>query len=139
MLAMHLVDPSLAAAALGASPESLISDLKTMGLLFESLVIHDLKVYAQACDARVMHYRDDSDLEVDAIVGTRDGRWGAVEIKLGSAQEDSAAASLNALERKMTSRGERAPAFKAVVVGTGAFGHMRQDGVQVIPFNQMGA
>lgn len=135
----HLADPSLAAAAIGASPQSLMNDLKTMGLLFESLVIHDLKVYAQACDARVMHYRDDSDLEVDAIIGTASGQWGSVEIKLGSAQEDGAAASLNALERKMVARGERPPAFKAVVVGTGAFGYMRHDGVQVVPFDQLGA
>lgn len=135
----HLADPSLAAAALGASPESLLADMKTLGFLFESLVTHDLMVYAQACEARVMHYRDDSGLEADAIVAKGDGSWGAVEVKLGAAQEDGAASALNALERKMVGRGERPPAFKAVVVGTGAFGHERADGVQVVPFDQLGA
>jgi predicted AAA+ superfamily ATPase len=135
----HLADPSLAAAALGASPDSLLSDLKTLGLLFESLVLHDLKVYALASEAKVSHYHDNVDLEADAIVHTPDGRWGAVEIKLGANQEDDAAKSLNALERKLVSRGERQPAFKAVVVGTGAFGHVRKDGVQVIPVDRLGA
>ena len=135
----HLADPSLAAAALGASPSSLIADLKTLGLLFESLTIHDLKVYARVCGAHVMHYRDDSDLEVDAIVSAGNGTWGAIEIKLGAAQEDAAAAALNSLEKKMVNRGERPPAFKAIVVGTGSFGYTREDGIQVVPFDQLGA
>ncbi len=135
----HLADPSLAAAALGASPSSLIADLKTLGLLFESLAIHDLKVYARVCGTHVMHYRDDSDLEVDAIVSAGNGTWGAIEIKLGAAQEDAAAAALNSLEKKMVNRGERPPAFKAIVVGTGSFGYTREDGIQVVPFDQLGA
>ena len=135
----HLADPSLAAAALGATPNSLVNDLKTLGLLFESLVLHDLSVYAQTFGGSVMHYRDDSDLEVDAIVTMPGGDWGAFEIKLGSAQEDDAARSVNALARKMTERGERPPTVRAVVVGVGGIGYQRDDGVAVVPFDQLGA
>src|SRR6185437_15324798 len=79
----HFVDPSLAVAALGASPERLLRDLNYLGLLFESLVIRDLRVYAQRLDGVVPYYADNSGLEVDTIVETRDGRWAAFEVKLG--------------------------------------------------------
>ncbi|MDZ7630302.1 MAG: DUF4143 domain-containing protein [Gemmatimonadaceae bacterium] len=75
----HFVDPSLAAAALRATPERLLADLNLLGLLFESLVVRDLRVYAQASDATVLHYRDNTGLEVDAIVEVADGRWAAFE------------------------------------------------------------
>ena len=135
----HLADPSLAVAALGATPESLISDQKTMGLLFESLVAHDLMVYARAMNAQVMHYHDNSDLEVDLIVSLPNGDWGAVEVKLGAGQEDEGAANVVALEAKMTKRGERPALMKAVVVGVGGVPHMREDGVAVVPFDVLGA
>lgn len=135
----HLADPSLAVAALGATPESLMGDLKTMGFLFESLVAHELIVYARAMDAKVMHYNDDTNLEVDLIVQARDGRWGAFEVKLGADQEDAAAANLNRLEAKMVKRGERGPSVKAVVVGVGAVAHTREDGVKVIPIDALTA
>lgn len=134
----HLADPSLAAAGIGASPESLLGDLKTMGLLFESLAIHDLGIYARALGAKVMHYHDDVDLEVDAIVEMPSHDWGAFEIKLGSDQEDAAAASVLALEKKMVARGERPPVAKAVITGTGGFGYLREDGVQVVPLDRLG-
>ncbi|OZG61955.1 AAA superfamily ATPase [Bifidobacterium lemurum] len=134
----HLADPSLAAAAIGATPESLRMDPKTLGFLFESLVTHDLKVYAQVLDAEVMHYRDDSNLEVDLIVETRDGAWGAFEVKLGDAQIDEGAENVNRLERKMVERGQRPASVKAVIVGTGAIAHRREDGVQVIPLDTLG-
>ena len=135
----HLADPSLAAAALGATPKSLLRDLKTLGFLFESLVVHDLMVYARPLDATVCHYHDDVDLECDAIVAMPGGDWGAFEVKLGTDQEDAAAKSLCALERKMVARGERPPAVKAVVVGVGGFGYVRPDGVQVVPLDKLGA
>lgn len=134
----HLVDVSLAAAALGLTPETLIGDQKTMGLLFESLVAHDLRIYARAMDAKLMHYRDDSNLEVDLIVECSDGRWGAFEVKLGSAQEDAGAANVRALERKMVERGERPASVKAVIVGIGGVAHMREDGVAVVPLDVLG-
>ena len=135
----HIVDPSLAAAALGATPEALVSDLKTLGFMFESLVTHDMLVYARLMGAEVMHYRDDSNLEVDLIVQRKDGAWGAFEVKLGYMQEDQAASSLLALERKMTERGEKPPAVKAVIVGVGGIARMRSDGVVVVPFDTLGA
>lgn len=103
----HLADPSLAVALLGANPESLASDPKTLGLLFESLVLHDLKVYAAANDSSVSHYHDADDLEVDAVLHRRDGTWIAVEIKLGSPQIPEASANLLRLERKLVERGEK--------------------------------
>lgn len=134
----HMADSSLAAAALGATPQSLLADLKTLGFLFESLVTHDLMVYARANDARVSHYQDDSGLEVDLIVQRSDGEWAPVEVKLGSDQENAGATSVCALERKMTERGERRAAFKAVVVGVGGIAHLREDGVVVIPIDTLG-
>lgn len=133
----HLADPSLVAAALNATPSSLTRDLKTLGLLFESLVLHDLLVYARAFDAQVMHYRDDSDLEVDAIVERRDGSWGAFEVKLGIDQVDRAAQNVLRLEKKMVERGEQPPAVKAVIVGTGGVSHRRNDGVCVVPIDTL--
>ena len=135
----HLADPSLAAAALGATPESLIADVKTLGFLFESLVAHDLIVYARMMDAAVAHYRDNSNLEVDLIIQKSNGDWGAFEVKVGAVQEDEAAANLNLLERKMTERGERASRVKAVVVGVGGVARVRPDGVAVVPIDALGA
>lgn len=134
----HLADPSLAAAAIGATPETLRSDPKTMGFLFESLATHDLIAYARAMDATVMHYRDDSNLEVDLIVETRDGRWGAFEVKLGAAQIEDGVANVLRLDRKMRERGQRPATIKAVIVGVGGVGHMRSDDVQVIPIDALG-
>src|SRR5690606_39176257 len=90
----HFVDPSLAVAAMRATPDRLLRDLNLLGFLFESLVVRDLRVYAQAADAQVAQYRDSGGLEVDAIVEARDGRWVALEVKLGAGQIDVAAASL---------------------------------------------
>ena len=134
----HLADPSLAAAALGASTESLLEDVKTLGLLFESLVIHDLMAYAQASGARVYHYHDSSDLEVDAIVQADDGRWLAVEVKLGAGGVQDGCQNLLRLESKMTDAGSRPPAAKVVVVGFGEPAHLTEDNVQVVPIDTLG-
>ena len=85
----HLADPSLAAAALAVTPDRLLGDLNAFGQMFESLVVRDLRVYAQANDGRVFHYRDSYGTEVDAIVQLRDGRWAAFEVKLGTNRIDS--------------------------------------------------
>ena len=133
----HFVDPSLAAAALRATPDRLLKDLKLLGLLFESLVIRDLRVYAQAADASVLHYRDNTGLEVDAIVETADGRWAAFEVKLGQSHVDEAASTLlKFADRVDTARCGR-PAVLAVIVSTG-FGYVRADGVAVIPVCSLG-
>lgn len=134
----HLSDPSLAASLLGADPASLISDPKTLGLLFESLVLHDLKVYAAASGARLSHYHDGNDLEVDGIVHSRDGAWVAVEVKLGASQVPDAVDSLMRLEQIMVSHGDRPPAAKCVVVGYGLPSHVTSEGVVVVPVDVLG-
>jgi predicted AAA+ superfamily ATPase len=133
-----LCDPSLAAAGLHATAETITNDRKTFGLLFETMCLRDLSVYAQASSAHVFHYRDESELEVDAIIQTSTGQWSAVEIKLGSDQENSAASSLLALDKKMTSAGEKPASALIVLTGPGSFSHRRSDGVIVVPVDVLG-
>jgi predicted AAA+ superfamily ATPase len=133
----HFVDPSLAVAALRATPDRLLGDLRLLGLLFESLVVRDLRIYAQAADAQVLHYRDSSGLEVGAIIEAGDGRWMAFEVKLGQGQIDDAAANLSRfVERIDTARCGR-PALLGVIVASG-YGFRREDGVAVIPIGALG-
>ena len=133
----HFVDPSLAAAALGAGPEHLLRDFSWFGLLFESMVIRDLRVYAQAMDARVYHYRDHAGLEVDAVVDAGPGRWAAFEAKLGLARVDDAARSLLKFADRVDTDRCGEPAALGVVVDRG-FGYVRPDGVSVIPLGALG-
>lgn len=134
----HFVDPSLAVAALRATPEGLLRDLSLMGLLFESLVVRDLRVYAQASDGRVLHYRDSDDLEVDAIVETAEGRWGAFEVKLGGERPiDEGAASLSKFAKRVDTDRVGDPAVLGVIVATG-YGYVREDGIHVIPIGALG-
>lgn len=128
----HFVDPALAVAALNASPARLLSDLNLLGFLFESLVVRDLRVYLQHLGGRVLHYRDSNDLEVDLILETEDGRWAAVEVKLGSAQVDNGAETLLRLTKQLDTSRCGDPAFLAVVTATG-YGYTRPDGVSVLP------
>jgi len=133
----HLVDPSLAVAALGADPQALMRDLNLLGLLFESLVVRDLRIYSQPIDRRVCHYRDNKGLEVDAIVEGR-GVWGAFEVKLGGEKAtENAAAALLKFARKIDTDKVGEPATLAVIVATG-YGYVREDGVQVIPIGALG-
>ncbi|ALO45531.1 ATP-binding protein [Pseudohongiella spirulinae] len=135
----HFVDPSLAAAALGASPQSLQADLNTTGLLFESMVIRDLRIYSQILGGEVRHYRDNTGLEIDAIVTTADMRWGAFEVKMSSAGHviDAAAAQLlKFAERVDTSRCGQPAAL--VVVTAGGYSYQRPDGVIVVPIGHLG-
>ena len=133
----HFVDPSLAVAALNATPEQILRDLRLFGFIFESLVVRDLRIYAQAVDARVSQYRDSSGLEVDAIVEGLDGRWAAFEVKLDSSRVDEAALNLLKFESKVDTEVSGKPAALAVIIGTG-FGFVRDDGVQVIPIGSLG-
>jgi hypothetical protein len=132
----HFVDPSLAVAALRATPDTLLADLNFFGLLFESLVVRDLRVYAQALDGAVYHYRDQTGLEVDAIVDTGE-RWGAFEIKLGTHRIDEAAAHLTTFAGRIDTTKRGPAAVLAVIVGTG-YGYVRPDGVHVIPIGALG-
>ena len=125
-------------AALGAGPEYLLRDFAWFGPLFESMAIRDLRVYAQAMGARVYHYRDNTRLEVDAIVDADPGRWAAFEIKLGLSRIDDAARSLlKFMDRVDTSRCGK-PAALAVIVERGYDGYVRSDGVSVIPLGGLG-
>jgi predicted AAA+ superfamily ATPase len=133
----QFVDPSLAAAALRATPDRLLKDLSLFGFLFESLVVRDLRVYAQAADARVLQYRDSDGLEVDAIVEAGDGRWMAFEVKLGQGQIDGAAASLAQFAARIDTQRCGSPAMMGVIVATG-YGYLREDGVAVIPIGALG-
>jgi hypothetical protein len=133
----HFVDPSLAVAVLRATPERLLQDLNLLGFLFESLVIRDLRVYAQACDAEVLHYKDNTDLEVDAVVELADGRWAAFEIKLGTGEVDVGAESLKTFARRVDTRKCGPPQALGVITGTGV-AYTRSDGVSVIPIGVLG-
>ncbi|HET7418715.1 MAG TPA: DUF4143 domain-containing protein [Solirubrobacterales bacterium] len=133
----HFVDPSLAAAALRADAPALIRDLNFMGFLFESLVVRDLRVYAQPLDGEVQHYRDSSGLEVDAIVTAGDS-WGAFEIKLGGTEAvDEAAIALRKFVDRIDTSRTGPPSVLGVIVGNG-YGYVREDGVQVIPIGCLG-
>lgn len=143
----YFADPSLAASLLQVSPDRLLSDGQLFGLLFESLCMHDLAVYASALPGATtdpLHYYRDSDgLEVDAVIEMRDGRWAAFEVKLGENQADAAAASLNRLARKVASNPAArnpSPEFLAVIVGAGEYARFdRELGVYILPITCLGA
>ena len=133
------VDPSLAVAALGANPDGLCSDLNTLGLLFENLVIRDLRVYMDACKGFVSHYRDSNNLECDAVLHMRDGSYGFAEIKLGgSTLIKEGARALNKLEATIDTKSMGKPAFKIVITGVGEFAYHREDGIFIVPITVLG-
>ncbi|MDR1917740.1 MAG: DUF4143 domain-containing protein, partial [Christensenellaceae bacterium] len=128
----QFVDPSIAAVALGAKPKDLINDINTFGLLFESLCIRDLRIYADKIDGTVYHYRDTNDLETDAIIHLANGDWGAVEIKLGGNEIDEAASNLLKLKSKIDESYMKEPKFLMVLTGLN-YAYRRPDGVLVVP------
>jgi len=116
---IHLVDPSLAAALLGANAESLAKELSVLGQLFESAVVHDLRVFASAMGGEVRHYRDSNGKEIDAVLVMPDGRWAAVEVKLGDVQITRAISSLDTVIKQIDTTVVGDPAFRLVITGTG--------------------
>jgi predicted AAA+ superfamily ATPase len=134
----HFVDPSLAVAALRAGPKRLLQDLNFLGLLFESLVIRDLRVLSQPLGGKVMHYRDNKGLEIDAIIELADGRWAAFEIKLGQRAIEQGAASLMKFRNLVDPEHRGEPVLLGVITGTG-YGYVRKDGIAVIPIGALGA
>ena len=122
---------------MNATPTQLRRDLNLFGFVFESMVLRDLRVYAQANDGQVLQYRDNTGLEVDAIVETGGGRWGAFEVKLGHALVDDAARGLLRFAERVDTARAGEPAVLAVIVGTG-YGYVRDDGVAVIPIGALG-
>ena len=130
----YFVDPSIAAAALAIAPGDLLNDLRTFGLYFESMAVRDLRVYADALIGEVLHYRDSTGLECDAVIHLRDGRYALTEIKLGGLDNiEKAAASLKELSCKIDSDKMRTPSFLMVLTGVGQYAYKREDGVYVVP------
>ncbi|MDE0138661.1 MAG: DUF4143 domain-containing protein [bacterium] len=134
----HFVDPSLAPAALGVGPEQYLSDLAAFGFLFESMVVRDLRIYAQANDANVYHYRDTYGLEADAIIETGDGRWIAAEAKLGGTSTIEKAAEALLKLRDRVSKERAATLAGLVVITGGRYCFKRPDGVAVVPLACLG-
>lgn len=131
----YFIDPSIATASLGLGPNDLINDMKTFGLIFEALAVRDLRVYADALDGKVYHYRDKNNLECDAVVHLRNGSYGLVEIKIGGADLINAGAkSLKDLSDKIDTTRMKKPSFLMVLTGIGDYAYKRpEDGVLVVP------
>lgn len=130
----YFTDPSIAVAALGIGPDDLMHDLNTMGLFFETMCMRDLRVYAQALDGDVYHYRDSDGLECDAVVHLRNGSYGLVEIKIGGdSLIEEGVKSLQRLEKKIDTTKMKKPSFLMVLTAVGKFAYRRKDGVWVVP------
>lgn len=128
----QFVDPSIATAVMRTDANGILRDFETFGFLFESLCTRDLRVYSQACDGEVFHYRDKSELEADLIVKLHDGRWAAIEVKLGLKQIEEAASNLLKLSQKVDTKKMNQPSFLMVLTG-GQVAYKRPDGVLVVP------
>lgn len=131
----YFIDPSIATASLGLGPNDLINDMETFGLLFETLAIRDLRVYADALDGKVYHYRDKNNLECDAVVHLRNGSYGLIEIKLGGSDLiNDGAKNLKKLSDKIDTTKMKKPSFMMVLTGIGDYAYKRpEDGVLVVP------
>lgn len=133
----HFVDPSLAAAIIGATPQMLMQDLNTFGYLFEALCIHDLKIYAECNGAKIYHYHDEKEREADAIIQLSDGRWGMFEIKVGFNQIEEAARELIDLKDTFDNETGSKPEFLCVICGMSNAAFRRPDGVYVVPITAL--
>ena len=134
----YFTDPSIGVAALGIGPEDFLNDLNTFGLFFETMAVRDLRVYAQALDGELYHYRDKNGLECDAVLHRRNGTYGLIEIKLGGdGLIEEGATNLNSLEEKIDTTKMKAPSFKMVLTGTGMYAYRRKDGVYVVPIGTL--
>jgi uncharacterized protein len=135
----HFVDPSIATVALGATPDKLIADLNTFGLLFESMCIRDLRAYVSVLDGTVAHYRDKNGLEADAVVHLKDGRYGFFEVKLGGESAiEQGVKSLKKLANTIDQDSMGAPSFLAILTAVGDYSYYTEDGVMVIPIRALG-
>lgn len=136
---LHFVDPSIATAALGISPEDLINDLNTFGLIFESMCIRDLRIYADYLDGKVYHYRDQTGLECDGVIHLRNGKYGLIEIKLGGERLiEEGVANLIKLQKRIDTSKMKEASFMMVLTATGDYAYKRKDGVLVVPVGCLG-
>lgn len=135
----YFVDPSIATAALGLGPNDLMNDLNTMGFFFEAMCVRDLRVFAEALNGKVYHYRDKSGLECDAVVHLRNGEYGLIEIKLGGESLiNEGVKTLNALAEQIDTTRMKAPSFKMVLTATGEYAYRRpNDGIYVVPIGTL--
>lgn len=134
----YFTDPSIATVALGMGPDDLINDLNTFGLLFETLCVRDLRVYADALDGEVYHYRDKNGLECDAVVHLHNGKYGLIEVKLGGKELiDDGAATLKQLSDSIDTTKMKQPSFLMVLTGVGQYAYRREDGVLVVPIGAL--
>jgi predicted AAA+ superfamily ATPase len=133
----HFVDPSIATAALRAAPGALLADLETMGLLFESLAVRDLRIYADVIGAKVYHYRDSTDLEIDTIIERFDEKWIAAEIKLGGEEAVAEAAANFSKLRKRVSDRRLANLMSCNIITGGASSYTRPDGINIIALGHL--
>ena len=134
----YFVDPSIAVAALGLGPKDLMNDLNTFGLLFETMCVRDLRVYADALGGTVYHYRDKNGLECDAVVHLRNGSYGLIEIKLGGDDLiEEAAATLKELANKIDTTKMKSPSFMMVLTAIGSYAFQREDNVWVVPVGSL--
>ncbi len=132
----YFVDPSIGAAALGVSPDDLINDLDTMGLLFENLCVRDLRIYSDAIGGTVYHYRDKTGLECDAVVHLRNGEYALIEVKIGGDSNiEDGAKNLIKLSNKIDTKKMKEPSFMMVLCGIAQYAYKREDGVIVVPIN----
>lgn len=141
----YLADPSLAVAALGMSPDSLISDWQAFGSVFENLCMRDLEVYARSIPGSalepVRYYRDDSGLEVDAVIELDDGRWAAIEVKVSEDKVQDGVSSLKRLRKKLCANAAartREPEFMMVLVGISEYAREAEEGIYVVPVRALG-
>lgn len=130
----YFTDPSIGTAAMGLGPQDLLNDLSSMGLFFENLCVRDLKIYSDALDGRVYHYRDKNGLECDAVIHLRNGSYGLVEIKLGGdTRIAEGVETLNKLAANIDISKMKQPAFKMILTGTGPCAYKRKDGILIVP------
>lgn len=130
----YYIDPSIAAAALGVGPTDLLNDLKTFGFLFETLCVRDLRVFADALNGEVYHYRDKDGQECDAVIHLRNGKYGLIEMKLGGDKLiEEGAKSLKAMQKKIDTEKMKSPSFLMVLTGIGDYAYRRHDGICVVP------
>lgn len=130
----YYVDPSIATAALGIGPKDLLNDLNTLGLLFETMCVRDLRVYAGYLDGEVLHYKDKSGLECDTVIHLRNGKYGLAEIKLGGQKAiEEGVTNLKTLADKLDTTKMPQPSFMMIVVGMGEFAYRREDGIYIVP------
>ncbi|MBQ7210886.1 MAG: ATP-binding protein [Paludibacteraceae bacterium] len=135
----YLTDPSIAVAALSLGTKDMINNLQTFGFLFETLCVRDLRVFAEALDGKVYHYRDKTELECDAVVHLRNGKYALVEIKLGGSEAiETAAANLKKLHSRLDTEKMNAPSFLMILTAVGQFAYRRSDGIYVVPIGCLG-